>query len=278
MNQKVRFVIKAAVAHFVTYLICGMVFSTLFHYKTLFELGNAKYFMRDFYGNSSLLGPFAQFFRGLLIGGTLLILKDNLLKEKRAWLSLWILFASLGIVCTPAPAPVSIEGIIYSQLPLEFHLKTAPEILVQTLVFSIWVTSDFKWKMSEEIKVSAIVTAISGAGFSLGGILLTLALKADIMAGAGDPIAFVIMFIALAVTFFATKWYVKGKNSKLRIIIYYSVYYLVMAVLPTLYNYLTDSSLKSPLSLIFSGLPIIVTGIILSKINRSKMQALQGES
>ena len=109
--------------------------------------------MRDAYGNSSLICPFVQILRGTLIGCILLILKDNILLKKNSWLYLWIIFAGLGIVCTTGAAPASIEGIIYSQLLLEFHLKTAPELLVQTLLFSLWVTGDFKLKISEKIKI-----------------------------------------------------------------------------------------------------------------------------
>ena len=110
--------------------------------------------MRDFNSISTLIGPFVQVVRGTLTGCILLILKDNLLKEERAWLKLWIVFAGLGIICTPGPAPVSIEGIVYSQLPLEVHLKGAPEIFVQMLLFSVWVTGDFKWKISERMKTA----------------------------------------------------------------------------------------------------------------------------
>ena len=123
MRTKMKFISKVTVAHFVTYFICGVLFSKLFNYETLFKLGNAKYFMRDFYGVSSLLGPFVQIIRGLLIGCILLILKDNLLKENRAGLKLWLVFAGLGIICAPSAAPVSIEGIVYegSTRPMTFH-------------------------------------------------------------------------------------------------------------------------------------------------------------
>lgn len=262
-NEKVKFVIKATVAHFVSYLICGLIFSKLFNYEVLFKLDNVQYFMRDAYGNSSLIGPFVQILRGAIIGCILLILKDNVLKMKNSWLYLWIIFAGLGILCTPGAAPASIEGIVYSQLPLEFHLKTAPELIVQTLLFSLWVTGDFKFKISEKIKIPVIVTAISGVGFSIGGIILALVLNVDVMASASDPFAFIVMFIALLIVFFMTKLYVNCRKRWLAFI-YYAVCYISLAGLPTGYNYLTNSLLKSPLSLIFSGLPVIVIGIYLS--------------
>lgn len=113
----------------------------------------------------------------------------------------------------------------------------------------------------------SIFTIISCIGFSISGIILALVLKADIMRSANDPFAFLIMFASMAVVFFMTELYLK-KTSKIFKIIYYLVCYLAMAVLPTLYNYLTNSILKSPLSLIFSGLPVIAIGIYLFFIKK----------
>lgn len=269
MKNKMKFIGKATAAHVVTYFVCGILFSTLFHYETLFQLGNARYFMRDFYGISSLLGPFVQIIRGLLIGCILLVLRENLLKENRAGLKLWTVFAGLGILCAPSAAPVSIEGIVYTQLPLEFHLKGAPEILVQTLLFSLWVTHDLKWKVkwkfSERVRTAAIVTAVSGVGFSLGGVLLALVLKIDIAEGSSDPFAFLVMFIAMIIVFVATAWYLQRGKEKQFTIAYYFVCYCAIAILPMIYNYLSNSTLKSPLSLVLSGWPVIVIGAYLRR-------------
>lgn len=262
MKENAKFITKAIVAHFVSYLICGLIFANLFNYKELFELDNVKFFMRDAYGNSSLIGPFVQILRGAIIGCILLILKDNVLQKKHSWFYLWIIFAGLGIICTPAASPVSIEGIVYSQLPLEFHLKIAPELIVQTLLFSVWVTGDFKFNMPEKLKHPIIVTIVSGVGFSVSGIILALVLGVDVIASASDPFAFIVMFIALVIVFFMTKLYVSKKKGWMAVI-YYAVCYLALAGLPTTYNYLTNSLLKSPLSLIFSGFPVVVIGIYL---------------
>lgn len=269
MNEKAKFITKVTIAHCLTYFICGLIFANLFNYQELFKAGNTQYFMKDAYSTSSLIGPVAQIFRGIIIGFILLILKDNVMKKKNGWLYLWLIFAGLGVICTPSAAPVSIEGIIYSKLPLEFHLKTAPEVLVQTLLFSIWVTGNFKLEISEKIKIPFVVTAISGVGFSISGIILALVLGADFMASASDPYAFIVMFIALLIVFFITKLYINNKK-KLIPAIYYIVCYLSLAGLPTIYNYLTNSLLKSPLSLIFSGLPVIVIGIYLFFIKKAE--------
>lgn len=269
MKENIKFIVKVTVAQFASYLICGLIFSKLFNYEELFRLGNVQYFMKDAYGISSLIGPFAQIIRGIILGCILLILKDNVLKKKNAWLYLWIIFAGLGVVCTPGAAPSSIEGIIYSQLPLEFHLKLAPELFVQTLLFSLWVTGDFKFKIAEKIRIPVITTVISGVGFSAGGIILALVLGVDVMASASDPFAFIVMFMALLIVFFMTRLYMNNEKGWMSVI-YYIICYLSLAGLPTAYNYLTNSLLKSPLSLIFSGLPVIVIGIYLFLTKKSQ--------
>lgn len=264
MRKNLRFVLKAVAAHVVTYILCGLVFSTLFHYDELFQLGNAQYFMREAYGLSSLIGPIVQVFRGAALGFILLLFRDSFMGKPYAWLRLWAVVAGIGIICTPGPAPVSVEGIVYSQLPLEFHLKIAPELFIQTLLFSIWMTSSVKFSLSEKIKPLLSVTVIAGVGFSLGGILLALVLGVDFMQSATDVFAFVVMFIALITVFFITKWYLIKKNKK-RAVLYYLICYAALAGLPTAYNYLSGSLLKSPWSLLISGLPVLVIALFLER-------------
>ena len=209
--------------------------------------------MRPAMGVSSLLGPVFQILRGFILALVLLLIKDSFIGKRYAWLKLWVVVAGIGIICTPAAAPASIEGMIYSQLPLVFHLKIAPELFTQTLLFSILVTSDSRIKMPQKIKIPVTITIISGISFSLFRILLGLILNADIMKSATDIGAFVVMFLSLTCIFFATQIYCKGK---IKAWLYYGICYLALAVFPTIYNYMSDSLLQSPLSLIVSGIPV----------------------
>ena len=109
------------------------------------------------------------------------------------------------------------------------------------------------------------MTAVSGVGFSLGGALLAFVLKIDIAEGASDPFAFLVMLAAMVIVFLATAWYLRRGKERRFTIAYYLVCYFATAILPMAYNYLSDSALKSPLSLVFSGWPVIVIGAYLSK-------------
>ena len=55
------------------------------------------------------------------------------------WLILWGLLVTIGILSTPAAAPSSIEGMVYTRVPMWYHLLGLPEVVLQTLAFSIWL-------------------------------------------------------------------------------------------------------------------------------------------
>ena len=203
MNVNLKFIGRVTIVHITTYILCGMIFSTLFHYQDLFLLENVKSYMRPFGGTSTMIGPLVQVIRGVLFGIVLLFIKDYFI-GKYGWLKLWAFIAIIGIVNTPAPAPFSIEGMIYTQLPLEFHFKGAPEILVQTLLFSYFIAKPKQEKQRnkfiEENKIALLISIIAGISFSISGIVLSLILKINVMA-TSDIGAFIIMFVSMLLYF-----------------------------------------------------------------------------
>lgn len=259
MKEKVGFVLRVLAAHVVTYILCGVIFSALFHYDILYQQGNTKYFMRPLDGSSSLLGPAFQIVRGLLFGLILLLIKDSIIQKKYGWLKLWAIIAVIGIFNTPGPSPCSIEGMIYTQLPCELHLKGAPEILVQTLLFSCLVANPFKLKNPglEKYKLPVLSALLAGLMFSLSGIVLALILGLDAAAGTDDTGAFIVMAGAIAAVFIACKWY-SHTAFRLKNIALALSCYTVLAILPTIYNYLTGSVFASPLALVINAFPAAV--------------------
>lgn len=277
MNNTLRFIGKVTFIHVFTYILCGMIFSSIFNYNELFALGTAKYFMRGMGTASTIIGPVLQVFRGILFGLVLLLFKDSFIGKKNGWLKLWLIILIIGIINTPGPAPCSVEGIIYTQLPLEFHLKGAPEIIVQTLLFSWLVTKDpssTKLKLSPNTKASLIITIIAAVGFSLSGIILSLIIGADFAAGATDFGAFAVMFLALITIFFTTRWKMNHSGRGISIV-YYCICYTVLAILPTVYNFATNSPFKSYLSLIISGTPVLIIILYFAIFNKRKMKMSQ---
>ncbi|ULQ58518.1 hypothetical protein K7I13_08000 [Brucepastera parasyntrophica] len=264
MKENFKFVLRVTVIHIVTYILCGMVFSLVFNYKELFQLGNAEYFMRPFDSISSLIGPVIQIVRGLLFGLVLLRLKESVIETKRGWLKLWAIIVVIGIINTPGPGFSSIEGIVYTQLPLEIHIKGAPEILVQTLLFSCLVANPIKLKgmpFFEKNKIPLLSAVLAGVMFSLSGVVTALILKADVMAGMTDAGAFIVMFAAIIAVFFVCKWY-RETEFRQKNIILPLCFYLVLAAAPTVYNYLTGSVFASWLTLAINAVPVVILFII----------------
>ncbi|MBE1553679.1 hypothetical protein [Sporosarcina limicola] len=266
---KRNFVVRVTAIHVITYILCGIGFSFLFDYEALFKLDKVDTYMRSYDGASVLIGPIVQVFRGLLFGIILLFMKDIFVGKKYGWLRLWLVIVIVGIVNIPGAAPGSIEGMIYTQIPLQFHLKMSPEVWVQTLLFSYFVAKSPKEKNPHSFlqvnKHSFITTILAGVLFSLSGIILTFFLKADVFAGTTDSGAFVVMFVGLTIVFLTTKWYVATPSNR-KLMFLALIYYIVLAIFPTIYNYIVNSPFKSMLSLVINATPVIVL-VVYQRLN-----------
>ena len=254
MNENFKFVLKVTGLHLLTYVVCGIIFSVLFDYHSLFTMEGVKDFMREVGGTSTHIGPWVNVLRGILFGLALLLFKDSFIGQKFGWLKLWGILSIIGIINTPGPAPFSIEGVVYTKLPLKFHLLGAPEILLQTLMFSYLVakpSNNKKIKFIEENKNEFISAIVCMVLFSLSGIILALIRGISIESSVSDIGAFFVMFIAVVVTFFIAKFYLR-MNSKIRDVVTIAVLYLVMAVLPYFYNLITDSPFATSLTLLIN--------------------------
>jgi len=271
MNNNLRFILKTTGIHILTYILCGIIFSIVFNYHSLFTMDGVDGFMREVGGVSTLLGPLVQVIRGILFGIVILLFKDTFIDKRYGWLKLWAILSIIGIINTPAPAPFSIEGIVYTKLPLEFHLKGAPEILIQTLIFSYLLAKPSKKKnikLIEDNKCEFISTMVCMVLFSLSGIVLALIRGISIESSIGDIGAFGVMFIAVISTFFISKYYPK-MNSKFRDIIVIVSLYFLLAILPYVYNLITNSPFNTNLTLLINIVPTSIVLLVI-KLNSKK--------
>lgn len=271
MVNNIKFIARVTFIHVITYILCGVFFSVIFDYSALFTTGNISYYMKPVEGFSVAMGPLVQVGRGLLFGIALLLIKDSFIENKYGWLKLWFTTFILGIINTPAPSPLSIEGLVYTKLPLYFHLQIAPEILLQTLLFSYFVAkpheSKFAKELYDEYKEYLIPPVLAAVMFSLSGIVLALILNVDIMAGTKDTGAFIVMLISVLMVFLINVWYFYSED-KFKSFIVFVGYYLVVAVLPTIYNYISNSPFKSLLALQINLIPVIILTAYDIYINR----------
>ena len=237
MNNNLRFILKITGIHILTYILCGIIFSTIFSYNSLFSMNGVDGLMKGVGGVSTLLGPLVQVIRGILFGLVLLLFKDTFMGKKYGWLKLWAILSIIGIINTP-------------------------EILIQTLLFSYLLAKPSKKrniKFIEDNKnefVSAIVCMVL---FSLSGIVLAFIKGIDIKSSVGDMGAFGVMFIASVSTFFISKYYAKIESKLKDIIAVISLYFL-LGILPYIYNLITNSPFNTNLTLLIN---IIPTAIVL---------------
>ena len=123
--------------HTVTYFLVGFTTYTLFDYEHLFASDGLAGFMRPTSDPFTALGPVFQWLRGLIFALALWPIREVLLTPARGWLRLWLLFAGLGIFATFGPAPGSVDGLIYTQVPVGTQLTFLPELMVQSLLLSL---------------------------------------------------------------------------------------------------------------------------------------------
>jgi hypothetical protein len=163
-----RFSFRMTACHMVTYFVAGLLAYTLFDYRALFE---AIPIMRPIDSNWVAAGPVLQVFRGLIFSLALYPFRQVFLTEPRGWLKLWGLFLGLVIFSTAGPAPGSVEGVIYTTIPLALQLRGLPEVMLQTLALSallvLWHQRPHRaWNIVMGI-LAAIVILTSLAGVFL---------------------------------------------------------------------------------------------------------------
>ena len=260
-----RYVIRVTIYHIITYIVAGIVFSSLFNYQELFQLGNTAYFMRPVDSSSSLIGPAFQIVRGVLFGLICLLFRPYIIEDKLGYLKLFLILLVIGIINTPGPAPGSIEGWIYTQLPWQIHVFGLPEVVVQVFVFSYLVAGiDKKNRITlpKNILHSLVASIIAVIGYSVGGVILSLIVHVDVTSRAGNISSYITLFVIGLIIFILTWLYLKHPKLK---VAYYLLCYLILAVYPTVSNYIIDSIFKSPLTLIINAIPVVLIGLYLRK-------------
>jgi hypothetical protein len=132
-----RFFVRVTACHMVTYFVAGALAFYLADYETTFASEHLACYMLPTTSKWVSAGPLLQVFRGLAFALCLFPFRRVFLDEERGWLKLWGLLVGLAILSTAGPAPGSIEGMIYTKIPVLQQVRGLHEVVGQTLVFSI---------------------------------------------------------------------------------------------------------------------------------------------
>ncbi|MCF8335551.1 MAG: hypothetical protein K9H65_03005 [Bacteroidales bacterium] len=156
-------------AHMITYFIMGIIAVYALNYEQLFETPPMSHLMKPVDSAWVAVGPVLQIIRGLIFAAALWFFKESFLFKQYGWLRLWGLLVGLSVLSTTGPAPGSIEGMIYTKIPVTSQLRGYIEVLPQTLLFSLLVFYWYQkpkrlWNILSVIFVTLIVV-LSGFGW-----------------------------------------------------------------------------------------------------------------
>ena len=159
----------------ITYSIMGMLAANFLNYQEVF---NSSETLRDFNSPWIPAGPALQLIRGFIFSCALWYFKESFLYQKYGWLKLWGLIVGLSILSTAAAPPGSIEGFIYTTIPVGDQIRGYLELLPQTGLFSAFVFFWYErpnkiWNVLSVILVTLIVLMSILGVLAASGILLT---------------------------------------------------------------------------------------------------------
>lgn len=128
--------IKTIVVHTVTYFIMGLLALALLDYRTAFETQITGVYMRPIDDTIVALGPALQFIRGILFAIAFYPLREILFRPRHGWRITWLVLVMLGILSPFGAAPGSVEGLLYTKMPVNLQIAGWAEVMTQALLLS----------------------------------------------------------------------------------------------------------------------------------------------
>lgn len=166
---------RITATHMITYMVMGVIASSLLNYRDVFENSALSCLYRSFDSPWIAAGPGLQVIRGLVFALALWYFKENFLHQRYGWLKLWGLVVGLSILSTAGAPPGSVEGFIYTKIPFTDQLKGYLEVVPQTGLFAYllcaWYAHERRiWQILSIVLVSLILL------MSVAGVLAGLGL------------------------------------------------------------------------------------------------------
>jgi hypothetical protein len=173
MNNKqpglLGLILRTIIVHTITYFLMGLLASTLLGYAESFAAPWMACWMRQTDDRLVMVGPLFQPIRGLIFALAFYPFREVLFGKKRGWLVMWWLLVALGILSTFGPAPGSVEGMIYTVIPIPQQLVGWLEVVPQALLLSVilfyWVNHPQKrWLTWLLVAVFVVLLAMPALG------------------------------------------------------------------------------------------------------------------
>jgi len=143
-------IIKTSVVHTITYFLMGLLAYSFLGYAERFAQADMARLMRQTSDPIVMAGPLFQPLRGIIFALAFYPLREILFNRKNGWLVMGWLLVALGVFATFGPTPGSIEGLIYTILPISGQLigwlEVIPQALLLSAILHYWVNHpEKKW-------------------------------------------------------------------------------------------------------------------------------------
>lgn len=145
-DRMMPFLWRIIYSHIIAYFIAGLFAVTFMNYKEHYASETLSLLMRPVDSPIVALGPMLQIIRGLIIGLVLYPLRKCFVEDKNGFRKLALLIFGLSAVSTIGPTPGSFEGIVYTILPIQYHLLGIPETIIYVLLFTVILNFSYKNK------------------------------------------------------------------------------------------------------------------------------------
>lgn len=161
--------LKTMLVHTVTYFVIGLLSFLLLDYSARYADPIVSASLRQTNHPMVTAGPLFQVLRGFLFGIVFYALRDIFLSKPRGWPVMWLTLMIVGIFSPFSAAPGSIEGVVYSTLPMWFHIMSLPELFIQSFLLAFlthyWVNHpEKKWLAISFGIAFALITTLALLG------------------------------------------------------------------------------------------------------------------
>ena len=158
-KENFKFAWRITAAHTIAYFCAGIFALYVIDYETWFSNGAISSFMLPTDTPIVALGPALQIIRGLIMALVLLPLRKVFTDEKYGFIKLGLLVLGLSLFSTFAAAMGSLDGFIYTNVPIIEQIMGYPEAFLWTVLFvgTLWAFYKFEKKA---INITAIVLVV----------------------------------------------------------------------------------------------------------------------